>query len=137
MVSVSRSVVPDSLQPHGLQPSVHEIFQARIPEWVSHFLLQGIFPTQELNPGLLHCRQILYQLSYKESPRVHSSAGASQVALVVKNLSASAGDTRDAGPFLCGKIPWRRAWQPAPVGSLAWTEEPGGLRFIRSQRDDT
>ena len=31
------------------------------------FLLQGIFPTQELNPGLLHCRQILYQLSYKGS----------------------------------------------------------------------
>ena len=30
-----------------------------------HFLLQGIFPTQELNPGVLHCRQILYQLSYK------------------------------------------------------------------------
>ena len=25
-----------------------------------HFLLQGIFPTQELNPGLLCCRQILY-----------------------------------------------------------------------------
>ena len=31
-------------------------------------LLQGIFPTQELNRGLLHCRQILYQLSYQESP---------------------------------------------------------------------
>ena len=30
-----------------------------------HFLLQGIFPTQGLNPGLLHCRQILYRLSYK------------------------------------------------------------------------
>ena len=30
------------------------------------FLLQGIFPTQELNPGLLFCRQIHYQLSYKE-----------------------------------------------------------------------
>ena len=30
-----------------------------------HFLLQGIFPTQESNPGLLHCRQPLYQLSYK------------------------------------------------------------------------
>ena len=29
-------------------------------------LLQGIFPTQELNWGLLHCRQILYQLSYQE-----------------------------------------------------------------------
>ena len=33
-------------------------------------ILQGIFPTQGLNPGLLHCRQILYQLSYKESPLV-------------------------------------------------------------------
>ena len=31
-------------------------------------LLQGIFPTQRLNPGLLHCRQILYQLSHKGSP---------------------------------------------------------------------
>ena len=33
-----------------------------------HFLLQRIFPTQESNPGLLHCRQILYQLSYEGSP---------------------------------------------------------------------
>ena len=29
-----------------------------------------IFPTQELNPGLLHCRRILYQLSHQESPRI-------------------------------------------------------------------
>ena len=28
-------------------------------------LLQGIFPTQGSNPGLLYCRQILYQLSYQ------------------------------------------------------------------------
>ena len=33
-----------------------------------HSLLPGIFPTQGLNRGLLHCRQILYQLSYKGSP---------------------------------------------------------------------
>ena len=33
-------------------------------------LLQGIFPTQGLNPGLPHCRQILYQLCHKESPRI-------------------------------------------------------------------
>ena len=33
-----------------------------------YFLLQRIFPTQELNPGLLHCRQILYQLNYEGSP---------------------------------------------------------------------
>ena len=31
-------------------------------------LLQGIFPTQELNLGLLHCRQILYQLGYQGGP---------------------------------------------------------------------
>ena len=31
-------------------------------------LLQGIFPTQESNRGLLHCRWILYQLSYQGSP---------------------------------------------------------------------
>ena len=31
-------------------------------------LLQGIFPTKELNWGLLHCRWILYQLSYQGSP---------------------------------------------------------------------
>ena len=29
-----------------------------------HFLLQGIFPTQGLNPGLPHCRQMLYRLSH-------------------------------------------------------------------------
>ena len=34
----------------------------------SLFLLQGIFPTQESNQGFLHCRQILYQLSYQGSP---------------------------------------------------------------------
>ena len=33
-------------------------------------LLQGIFPTQGSNPGLLHCRWILYQLSHKGSPRI-------------------------------------------------------------------
>ena len=33
-------------------------------------LLQELFPTQGLNPGLPHCRQILYQLSHKGSPRI-------------------------------------------------------------------
>ena len=33
-----------------------------------HALLQGIFPTQGLNPGLPHCRQILYQLSHQGRP---------------------------------------------------------------------
>ena len=33
-------------------------------------LLQGIFPTQESNPGLLHCRRIIYQLSHKGNLRI-------------------------------------------------------------------
>jgi len=33
-------------------------------------LLQGIFPTQESNPGFSHCRQIIYQPSHKGSPRI-------------------------------------------------------------------
>ena len=36
-----------------------------------HALLQGIFPTQGLNPGLPHCKWILYQLSYQGSPNHH------------------------------------------------------------------
>ena len=39
-------------------------------------LLQGIFPTQGLNQGLLHYRQILYQLSHKGSPTCTQSQGA-------------------------------------------------------------
>ena len=66
--SENHSVLSDSLQPHGIYCS-----------WISPgqnigvgnlSLLQGIFPTQGLNPGLLHCRQILYQLSHRGSPRI-------------------------------------------------------------------
>ena len=51
--------------------TVHGILQARVLEWVGSLsLLQGIFPTQGLNPGFSHCRGILYQLSHKGSPNV-------------------------------------------------------------------
>ena len=68
--NVSHSDISDSLQLHGLWPS------RLLYPWNSpgknarvgcHSLLQGIFPTQGLNPGLLHCRQILYHLNYQES----------------------------------------------------------------------
>jgi len=36
----------------------------------SHVRLQGISPTQGSNPGLLHCRWILYHLSHQGSPRI-------------------------------------------------------------------
>ena len=64
----SCSVVSDSLQPHGLYSWWNSPGQntgvGSLP------LLQGIFPTQGLNPGLPHCRRILYQLSHKGSPRM-------------------------------------------------------------------
>ena len=46
--------------------SIHGIIQARI--LCSHSLLQGIFSTQGLSPGLLNCRQILYHLNHQGSP---------------------------------------------------------------------
>ena len=52
----------DSLQPHGLYSPWNSPGQHTGVGSLS--LLQGIFPTQELNQGLLHCRRILYQLSY-------------------------------------------------------------------------
>ena len=58
----------DSLWPHGLYSLWNSPGQNTGVD--SLFLLQGIFPTQGLNPGLPHCRQILYQLSHKGSPRI-------------------------------------------------------------------
>ena len=61
---------PTDCSPRG--SSVHGILQARILEWVAMgSLLQGIFPSQGPNPGLLHCRQILYRLSHQGSPFAH------------------------------------------------------------------
>ena len=43
-------------------------FQGKSAGVDCHFLLQGIFPTQDSNHGLLHCRQMLYRLSHQGSP---------------------------------------------------------------------
>ena len=45
-------------------------FQGKSTEVGCHFLLHGIFPTQGLNPGLSHCRQMLYRLSHQGSPLI-------------------------------------------------------------------
>ena len=54
--SESRSVVSDSLRPHGLYNPWNS--PGKNTEVGCHFLLQGIFPTQESNLGLLHCKRI-------------------------------------------------------------------------------
>ena len=53
-------------------------------------LLRRIFPTQELNWGLLHCKQVLYQLSYQGSPLI--------------NLIAAAAKSLQSCPTLCDPI---------------------------------
>ena len=63
--SESRSVMSDSLQPHGLYSPWNSPGQNTGVGNLS--LVQGIFPTQGSNPGLAHCRRILYQLSHKGS----------------------------------------------------------------------
>ena len=61
--SESGSVVSDSLQPNGLYSPRNSPGQNTGMDSLS--LLQGIFPTLGSNPGLPHCRRILYQLSHK------------------------------------------------------------------------
>ena len=68
--SVSCSVVLDSLQLYRHSPArllCPWNSPGKNAEVGSHSLLQGIFLTQGLNQGLLHCRQILYQLSQREA----------------------------------------------------------------------
>ena len=58
-----KSVMSNSLWPYGLYSPWNSLGQ-------NTALLQGIFPTQESNRGFPHCGRILYQLSYKGSPRI-------------------------------------------------------------------
>ena len=94
--------------------SVHRIFQARILEY---FILQGIFPTQGLNPcflSLLHCQADSLPLSHQESPHLWN-----KISTIIK-VSFS-------------------YWQMATHSNIfAWeipqTEEPHGLPSIGSER---
>ena len=62
---------PTFYDPMGCSPpgsSVHGDSSGKNTGVDCHVLLQGIFPTQGLDPGLPHCRQILYCLSHQGSP---------------------------------------------------------------------
>ena len=67
-MKVKVSVVSNSLWPHGLYSLWNSPGQNTGVGSLT--LLQGIFPAQGLNPSLLRCSQILYQLSHKGSPRI-------------------------------------------------------------------
>ena len=67
LLSESHSFMSNSLWPHGLYSPCYSPGQNTGVGSLS--LLQGIFPTQGSNQGFPHCRQILYQLSHKGSPK--------------------------------------------------------------------
>ena len=67
-ISESHSVTSGSLWPHGLYSPWNSPGQNTGVGSLS--LLQGVFPTQGLNPGLLHCKWFLYQLSHQGRPRI-------------------------------------------------------------------
>ena len=69
----------------------------------SHCLLQGIFPTQGLNPGFQHCRKVLYQLSHQGSPKVLSDTSVHLLSCV--------------RPFA---IPWTTAHQASLSITNSW-----------------
>ena len=70
---LSCSVMSNSLWLYGLQPTrllSPWDFPGKNTGVGCHVLLQRIFPTERSNPGLLHCRRFLYQLSHKVNPRI-------------------------------------------------------------------
>ena len=91
----------------------------------SHSLLQGIFLTQGLNPGLLHCRQFLYLLSQQEKHKV---------IMICKKLNQISKELKKKNNFYLiwnsksrvqwnsGKFPWtnllRRIYTYIPVSTL-------------------
>ena len=106
-------------------------------------LLSGTFSTQELNQGLLHCRKILYQLSYQGNPNyiyilprwwIYMYVWASLVAQLIKSL-----------PAMQETWVWSLSWEdPLEKGMathfsilawrIPWTEKPGGLQSMGSKR---
>ena len=73
LVAQSCLTLCDSMDCNLPGSSVPGILQARIVEWVAISFPRGIIPAQGLNSSLLHCRQILYHLSYQGSPTIDNN----------------------------------------------------------------
>ena len=85
-----------------------------------HFLLQRIFPMQGSNPGLPHCRQTLYRLSYQGSPGHPKTVICRDLFLPglphwFSSKEAACPSRRHRFDPWIGKVPCRRACQPRPV----------------------
>ena len=96
-------VVSNSLRPNGLYSPWNSPGQNTAVGSLS--LLQGIFPTQGLNPGLPHCRQILYQLSHKESINLKKFFKEIMLDLQYLNMGVSTSILNELCGFFILKLP--------------------------------
>ena len=89
-------------------------------------LLQGIFPTRQSNQGLLHCRWILYQLSYQGSPNLLYSHLLVHIPVINQFLTTQLAALLEAPCTRLSKwggfFPFLDLWQPLPT-------EPHWLRW--------
>ena len=99
-------------------------------------LLQPIFPTQESNWGLLHCRRILYQLSFLGSPGVSWRQAWSQMEVVKKNPNIwqlCQNESHSVASNSLGRhrlySPWNSPGQNTGVGSLPFSRESSQPRI--------
>ena len=109
----------------AMRLSVHGIFQARVLEWVAISFSGGSSRPRDRTPASRIVGRRFYRLSHQKYRQLTGKITfcessvyylLTQVALVVKNLPANAGDIEDVGsnPGL-GRQPWRRTWQPTPI----------------------
>ena len=88
---------------------------------ISHSFLQGFFPTQGSNPGLLHCRQILYHLSHQGHPISHTGL----LKQKFKFISSITLTTFQGSITTCGQ--WLLSWNSVDIehahchGKVYWT----------------
>ena len=115
--SISHSVVSNSLQCHGLKPTRLLCLwdcPGKNTGVGSHSFLQGICSTQGSNPGLLHCRQILYHLSLHRSP-------------------AAAAKSLQSCPVLCDPIDGSPPGSAIPGILQARKLEPAAISFSNTE----
>ena len=121
--SESRSVVSNFFQPHGLYSPWNLPGQNTGVGSLS--LLQGVFPTQGSDPGLLHCRWILYQLTHKGSPGILEwNLPDPGIELGSPALQADSLPTE-----LSGKPLWHKAKRKSPLIQVKGESEKAGLKF--------
>ena len=87
LIAQSCQTICDPMDCNPPGSSVHGILQARILEWVVIPFFRGIFLTQRSNPGILHCRQILYHLNHQRSPEYNDTSSLKKMQNRTSNFS--------------------------------------------------